>query len=76
MKLLLFWVKAYHWELFSDNSKKHSSFTFKGFDCPEDYSRASRILKQTAMEPQVSSFILFANTAKDCFVHLTKQTMK
>jgi len=56
--------------------EEHSSFTFKGFECPEDYSRTSRILKHTAMKPQVSGFILFANTAKDCFIHLIKQTMK
>lgn len=40
-------IRAHRWEIYSDISKKHSSFIFKDFECPEDYSRASEILKHT-----------------------------
>lgn len=69
-------IRAHHWEIFSDISKEHSSFIFKGFGCPEDHFWTSRILKHTAMKPQVYGFILFADTAKDSFIHLIKLTMK
>jgi hypothetical protein len=70
-------IRAHHWEIYSDISKKHTSFIFKGFECPEDYSRASRILKHTAMKPQVSSFILSANTGTDFYAsHKTNNEMK
>jgi hypothetical protein len=50
-------IRAHHRETYSDILKKHSSFIFKGSECSEDYSCASRILKHTAMRPQISSFI-------------------
>jgi hypothetical protein len=54
-------------KFFPDISKKHSSSIFKCSECPEHDSRASRILKYTAVRPHVSSVILFVNTKKDFY---------